>query len=257
MSIRAMIIVVVSGMAAGLLPSIAAGTITPSGTSIPAVVQATYYSSTGDAMPAATSNTVAVNVDYPTEVSIGTAKTLEDGTFIQLKPAVVIAGTAELGEVFYVESSDRSAGIRVATMQTIEEGSMVVVAGTVGTLNGERQINAVDVKSISTGNTLPKPVGLIQRFLGQPPDTSGLLIKIWGRAYSGPTGSNWFYVDDGSGARDSLGNLGTRVIGSLPSDYIGKLVTVTGICSVEPSDSENLRVIRMRRISDVALLTNQ
>lgn len=257
MSIRAITVIVVLGTAVGLLSSSTAGGITPSGASVLAVVQANYYSSTGDAMPTSTSNTAVVNVYYPTGVTIGTAKTLQDGTFIQLRPEVVIGGTAELGGFFYVESSDRSAGIRVATTQTIAEGSMVTVTGTVGTISGERQISAHDVDTISTGNMLPGPVSFVQRFLSQPPDASGLLVRIWGRAYSGPAGSNWFYVDDGSGVKDLLGNVGTKVIGLLPPGYVDKLVTVTGICSVELSGSQNLRIVRMRRSSDIALLMDQ
>jgi hypothetical protein len=237
-----------------LLPDRTTAAITPPGTLISVKAEAQYLSATYDPMPISESNTVTITVDYPTNVSIGIAKTLEDGKFVQLKPEIVVGGTSELGGVFYLESVERSAGIRVVTDQTINEGSNVTVAGVLQTVNGERQIAALEVITNSIGNPLPSPIAFVQKWFTHPPDNIGLLGKIWGRAIPGPAGSDWFYVDDGSGLKDPLGNSGVRVLSPLPSGYADKLVTVVGIHGVEIIDSQPIHVVRVRRTSDISIL---
>ena len=227
---------------------------TPPGTEIQAAAEAQYSSSSGTQMPTITSNTVVVTVDYPSGISIGTAKALPDGQFVQLVPNVVTGGTAEMAGAFYIEAADRSAGIRVATGQSVHEGDKATVSGTVATVNGERRINALGVAISSSGNTLPDPLGMIQASFKAGLDSTGLLLKVWGRVTAAPSGAGYFYLDDGSVLKDGSSCTGIRILGAPPEDTAHKYLAVTGICGAEMLGDSPIRVIRTRRAEDIAIV---
>ncbi|HUV05365.1 MAG TPA: hypothetical protein VMX94_09685 [Armatimonadota bacterium] len=227
---------------------------TPPGTEIQAAAEAEYSTPGGDQMPTTTSNTVIVTVDYPSSISIGAAKTLQDGQFVQLVPNVVTGGTAEIVGAFYIEAADRSAGIRVATSQTVREGDRATVSGSLATLNGERRINAMNVAIVSSGNTLPGPLGMIQGSFGTGLDSTGLLMKLWGRVTAAPSGSGYFYLDDGSALNDDSAYTGIRILGAPPNDPGSKYLAVIGIAGVEMLGSWPIRAIRTRRAADIVVV---
>jgi len=227
---------------------------TPPGTEIQAAAEAQYSSSGGTQMPTATSNTVVVTVDYPSGISIGTAKTLPDGQFVQLVPNVVTGGTAEMAGAFYIEAADRSAGIRVAASQSVQEGDKAVVSGTLVTVDGERRINAQDMAINSSGNTLPDPLGMIQASFRAGLDSAGLLLKVWGCVTAAPSGAGYFYLDDGSVLKDGSSYTGIRILGAPPEDPAHKYLAVTGICGAEMLGASPIRVIRTRRAEDIAIV---
>lgn len=239
---------------AALLP-FAAWAVTPSGTEINA--QATVDCTTSDGFPVDTviSNSVSVSVLYPTGLSIGGAKRLADGQFAELMGTVVIGGTSEIGGAFYIESPDRSTGIRVQTAQTVHEGDLVVVSGMLETANGERRINAADVKVLSSGNTLPEMLHLTPGWYRSSASAIGLLVKVFGRITATPTGASYFYLDDGAPFKDGSGYTGVRVCGIAPSNSVGRFASVVGIPGAEPYGSATIRVVRTRRSEDVSLIT--
>lgn len=241
-------------MLAVVIPTAALAAIPP-GTEIHASAKAQYTSAAGEVMPTATSNVAVVTVVYPTGLSIGRAKELADGQFVELAEAVVIGGTAEIGGAFYIEALNRSAGIRVATNESVYEGDMVIVAGTLATVEGERQINASDVGVMWSGSVLPEPLGMVR--LSAPPglDEKGLLARYWGRITAAPFGSGYFYIDDGTGLNDGSGYIGIRVRGVAPPDPIGKYVVVTGIAGAELLEDSPIRVVRTRRPEDISVVT--
>ena len=96
------------------------------GIQITTMAQAMYKSADGTAMPTAVSNSVSLTVTPPI-MSIGAAKLLGDGDTVQIQDSIVTAGTDTMGESFYIESPDLSAGIRVDTTRTALEGDMVTV----------------------------------------------------------------------------------------------------------------------------------
>ena len=226
---------------------------TPPGTEIQATAEAQYSSSSGDQMPTTTSNTVTVTVDYPSGLSIGTAKALSNGQFVQLVSNVVTGGTAEIGGAFYIEAADRSAGIRVATSQTVREGDKAIVSGNLAAINGERQINATDVAVVSSGNTLPDPLGMVQASFKAGLDRTGLLVKLWGCVTAAPSGG-YFYLDDGSALKDGSTYTGIRILGAPPADAAKKYLAVTGILGAEMPGSSPIRAIRTRRAADIAVV---
>lgn len=227
---------------------------TPPGTEIQATAEAQYSSSGGDQMPTTTSNTVTVTVDYPSGLSIGAARALSNGQFVQLVTNVVTGGTAEIGGAFYIEAADRSAGIRVATSQTVCEGDKAIVSGNLAAINGERQINATDVAVVSSGNTLPDPLGMVQASFKAGLDRTGLLVKLWGCVTAAPFGGGYFYLDDGSVLEDGSTYTGIRILGAPPADAAKKYLAVTGILGAEMPGSSPIRAIRTRRAADIAVV---
>ncbi|MBP6965696.1 MAG: hypothetical protein KBC96_14980 [Armatimonadetes bacterium] len=201
--------------------------------------------------------TVSVNLNNG-EASIGSLRGTADGQFVRTAPAVVTAGTTDMGGAyFYVESADRSAGIRVASDVVVSEGTEVRVAGTLGTSNGERQITASDVFIASTGNQLPGPLGNIERSLMIGLDPTGLLVRTWGKVTQ--VGDGYLYIDDGSGLKDGTStgaeeNVGVRVICDPAGYSSGDKVEVTGISSCFQTPSGIARRILIRKPEDVRKL---
>jgi len=197
-------------------------------------------------------------------VSIGDARQGDDDQPVSLGEAIVTAGTDEIGGAFYIEADNKSAGIRVATDQTVSEGDRVGVAGLLATDNGERQIAAYDVFVSSSDNDLPHVLSMPLRNLGGLdsgiPDASGLynvglLIRTSGTVTQ--IGDGYLYIDDASGIRDGTftyteENIGVRVICD-PTGYIaGDYLIVTGISSCfETPSAQIARRILVRKPEDV------
>jgi hypothetical protein len=225
--------------------------VTPSGTEIAAQAIANYTTTDGVPVETEFSNVATWTVQYPVGVSIGGAKKLTDGQFVELMNTVVIAGTPEMGGVFYIESPDRSTGIRVQTTLIVREGDLVTVSGVLATANGERQIDAADVSILSSGNSLPTTLYLAPAWSRNGVSPTGLLARMFGRITAAPSGAAYFYLDDGSALKDGSGYTGVRVYGITPSNPVGRLVSVVGIPGVETYGQGTIRVIRTRRSADI------
>ncbi|MBI2842794.1 MAG: hypothetical protein HYX78_05285, partial [Armatimonadetes bacterium] len=197
------------------------------------------------------SASISVNVDNGS-VSLGSAKSSGGSSTARVNGITVTAGTPEMGGAFYIESDDRSAGIRVISSLPIQEGDRVNVAGVIQTVNGEPQMTASDVAIVSSGNTLPLTLGSSQQAFRVGLANTGLLVKLWGRIKAAPEGTGYFYLDDGSGLSDGSQYTGIRVYGQPPENPVGRYVTVTGISSVEMVGSVPIPVIRTRRSADVS-----
>lgn len=199
--------------------------------------------------------------------TIGEARSKLNDTFVSLAAKVVTAGTGNLGDCFYVEESDRSAGLMVycgssGDIQT-SIGDMVRIRGKIDYVGGELAITSPRVIAAGTG-TVPRAVGMQTKAIGgalplyggETPgiglSNTGLLVRVWGRVRS--VGWNYFYLDDGSGLRDGSGFEGLKVYtGTAPRPQVGHLVSVTGISSVEsPAGSGvHVPVLRIRTASDI------
>lgn len=204
---------------------------------------------------------------YPT---IGSLRDAPDGALVSLTAKPVTAGTADFTDRFYIEESDRSAGIMVyygsaVTTPTLI-GDDVEVSGRLSVVNGEQAITNPGV-TVSGAASVPKALGMLTRSVGgefAPYGgvtggtglvNTGLLIQSWGRVTS--VGWNYFYVDDGSGLRDGSGFIGVKVsTGNLSKPAENDLVVVTGISTVEipPGTGVRIPVIRPRQQSDIGTL---
>ncbi|MHB1458771.1 MAG: chitobiase/beta-hexosaminidase C-terminal domain-containing protein [Armatimonadota bacterium] len=186
--------------------------------------------------------------------NIADTKKSVDGT------GVVVSGiiSAAFDGFFYVESVDRSHGIRVnKASHGLVPGQVVTVNGILDTLDSsERFIEAIGVST--AGFDEVTPLGLTNKALGggvlgtlpngqagveggSGLNNIGLLVKTTGRVTT--SGTDWFKIDDGSGV--SVKILGTKPTGT-------PYVTVTGIVSCENQENAIERVIIATNIQVVA-----
>ena len=218
--------------------------------------------------------------------TIGEAKSLSDGTMIAVTGSVTLLEPAEC----YIESTDRSSGIRVqADTAGFGLGNLVTATGTLGALDGERIILGATLAVTGAASPIA-PLGLRNNWLGGscqvggaslqdyiafkiPLDgtgrrwdtvggapNTGVLVTTWGTinaVYESPiTGAHWFYIDDGSGVVSDYGDKGIIVYSDADVRQ-GDFVTVTGVSSTEvsfDSTSRLARSIRPRTADDVHVL---
>ncbi len=187
---------------------------------------------------------VVVTSSVETPGTIAQAKLLPVNTSLALENQIASAGTDQMtGPFFYIQ--DQTGGIRVRSSSVARQGDMVSIYGTVrraadngtSTLrNGEREINAMSVSVTYGPYPMPRPVGVVNHFIGGGPfgqiDTDGFacqpgvwakstgatsgydqisevglnnvgrLSRVWGRVAYADDANRFFYVDDGSGVRD-------------------------------------------------------
>lgn len=196
--------------------------------------------------------------------SLPSAKIADNGTTVTLDKPVVTARFSSLG-CFYVEEPDRSCALKVASGQTVSTGDKVAVTGQIGVVGGERQVTPGTVSVVSSGNTVPAPVGMTAKSLGGADlgycpgvgggtglNNVGMLVRTVGRITSVAAG--YFYIDDGSKLTGSDGT-GVKVTWSgAPAVNQGDFVMATGICSVDQSDTVSFPVIRTRSAADITSL---
>lgn len=194
--------------------------------------------------------------------SIGTWKRdIEDGNPVILQRVVV---SAVFPDSIYVQEPGRSSGIRVDTYATYQEGDVVDIEAPIETdVNGERYIDCRFVPPTPTGEKLQiKPLGMTNAaFVGGDLgtfqkgvdrnvnlNTIGLLTRVWGRVTDFDYSSNpkWVKITDSSGGV-------IKVVApngdKLDADWT--FVTATGVCSVEMTDNQMTRVLKIRRADDV------
>ncbi len=181
--------------------------------------------------------------------SIGMARLLPDGNHIQI-PTVAV--TAVFDSEFYIEELDRSAGVKVYG-SGVAVGDLVEVYGELSTVAGERVIANATVNKPG-GTTYLEPLALTGRDLDVAGMshlcTAGLLVTVWGKVQS--TGTDNFYVDDGSALEDGSGNIGLRIDASslsTPPDTATYAI-VTGVVGAEVLQSGTVPLIRPRSPQD-------
>jgi hypothetical protein len=202
---------------------------------------------------------------------ISDAKQTPDGVAVSLGPQVVSAGSSELGDCFYIESQDRSCGIKVMG-KTAQRGSIVTVSGVLGTVGGERVLRCT---WIGAGSASPlTPVCLPNKSIGGADygrqvdsptvgqkgitggsglNTIGQLVRTTGRVTSSDAALMVFTINDGSTV-DIKCKAPTGV--TLPAQ--GDYVAVTGICSSESNAGGQLSpLLRVRAADDTNILQHQ
>ena len=186
----------------------------------------------------------------PGYTGVADAKNAPDGSAAAFTGVV----TAAFDGYFYVESIDRTSGIRVSQANHgLTPGQAVTVAGYVHTLStGERFVLAATVDA--NGAAEVAPLGMTNKAIGGGGafgqqgvadaaglNNIGLLVKTTGSVVSTQSGS--FGIDDGSG-------LSVKVIGSVPPG--ATYVAVTGISSCEKSGGSLSRGIIATDVSAVS-----
>ena len=194
--------------------------------------------------------------------------------------------SASFPDFFYIETDDRSCGIRVDKVgHTLTTGMRAHVVGMTQTdeYMGERFVNATTAvqsappnhigtvtplcmnnKAIG-GGTFGSQEGIWEWAVTQNQliptvglNNIGLLVKVYGQVtVSDPTGS-FFYIDDGSDLRDGMliddkEAVGVPVYceGAMYSN--GQFLTVIGVssCYMDPYDYKLRRLIRVQNTTDI------
>lgn len=211
--------------------------------------------------------------------SIGRVKSAADGSLVYLSGSAVTAGTDDLYDCFYIESSDGSTGIKVTSLPSVYRAQKASMVGTVSTIDGERTLNALAVSTDGTATVAPVAMSNSSigggAFLGQPAlwrwqyglsgdplsdwtqmmglNTTGLLIKTWGRVVS--VDSDWWTIriNDGSLPDGSSVKCVAPYDAALPE--VGDFVTITGVSAVEMDESGfPVPLIRTRSSYDMSIL---
>ncbi|MDO8586290.1 MAG: FG-GAP-like repeat-containing protein [Armatimonadota bacterium] len=211
-----------------------------------------------------------VNQDYSaTPTHISTAKRERNGTPVDVSAVV----TAVFGNTFYLEATDRSNGIRA------EKPGHGLIVGMTAEVTGILRTNADFEKYIEVATVNPTGTGVIvpallnNRSLGggdfeYDPLTGtgqrgvengiglnniGLLIKTSGRVTA--AGDGFFYIDDGTHARDASIFNGVRVLcDGLQMPEPGRYATITGISSIMKIGGRVFRCVRAREQADIVSL---
>ncbi len=188
------------------------------------------------------------NVSYnvPVSGSTGDIKDLSDGTAVKATDAVV---TGVYDGFFYIEDTNRVAGIKVVSTKAVNIDDVVNVEGTLGTENGEKYI---DAKVITVGSTSSiEPLGMAGKSVSSGLSAVGLLVKAWGNVTYVNYDDGYCYIDDGSGLNDGSGYTGVKVIITDLSDPFSiaedSYYTVTGVlgmsdsgCVIYPQTSDSM-----------------
>jgi len=211
--------------------------------------------------------------------SISTARTKPDDSLVTVTGKPVSAGTDDFTNVFYIVEPDRFSGMRVLWSDSaVERNGQATVSGVVRTVSGERVIEAQAVALGGSSADALTPLGFINRSLGGSSPAPivpgipgaiglynvGVLVRAWGRVTS--VGSDWFYIDDGTGFEDGTGSKGVKVTVAglaggtgfvLPqkNDYV--LVTGLSSCEIPQGKTDPIRLLRPRSGSDITNLGKQ
>ena len=200
--------------------------------------------------------------------SVQETKLSGDGADAFVRDGVV---TAVFPDTFYIESDDRSSGIRVQmTGHQLAVGSRANVRGQAYTdpANDERFIAAASVSTDGAGTIGPLGMNSLTvggadwnynptTLAGQRGITGasglnniGLLARVWG----------WFaYVDSSSFTLDDGGGIPLRCVVSpgMTVDPDWGYISLTGISSCEKNGGDLLRLIRVREVDSERLVISE
>lgn len=195
-------------------------------------------------------------------VTIGTARRSPDGRPVHLSNGIV---TAVFQDEFYIEDSNRAAGIKILSNAPVSVGDIVEVKGKVAGNEVERFITNAEVTPIGSG-AVTEPIFMCNYSVAGAADeivpgatgsislnNVGLLITTTGRIKA--IASDHIYISDGSVPREGATRSGIKVLVSNTTNLeIGMLVAVTGISNLEKEGETLKRVVRARAPTDIAIL---
>jgi predicted outer membrane repeat protein len=214
--------------------------------------------------------------DEDPPVTISEAKKLGNGVVVEISGVVV---SAVFDDGFYIQSLDRTSGIKVRTYSpSVSVGQMVNVTGVMTTTGIEREIMNPEVTILSASVIEPIPLSLTNNALGggasggQPgvwgwvvsTDSSGntvrewkqaaglnnigLLVKIWGKVIEIVNQTRpYVVVNDGS-----LNDVRVYLPNGAELPELGATIAAIGVSTAAVDDSKSIiRAIRSRTKSDI------
>lgn len=185
--------------------------------------------------------------------SVSLAKAEPNQKFVALQDRVV---SASFPDCIYVEDPDRTSGIKVTTTG-VAEGTEVSLAGTVQTVNGERQITCFAIVPGTGGHTLRSLLTQNHFLYGEalntytPGVTGGFGLHNIGGLFTTTgkvmeSGAGYFILRDGAPKNQTLKVL---LPTGVTAPDLNTWVIVTGINTVEAGTL--LPALRTRRASDI------
>lgn len=189
--------------------------------------------------------TVNIEVAPVPNVSIGTAKTMSLGSLVLISDAVVTAPKLETG-VYFIESADRSSGIKLLTTTDLKVGQVVRFKAITGQVNGEWQLSDCTFSKITDGDSL-KPVYLGSKAICNDRleslnytgiDSTGLLVRTYGKVTAVISLIRAVYITDGFQSSDGTGTwtgLSVYFPKGVTLPAVGDKIVVTGIHRVAKS----------------------
>lgn len=179
---------------------------------------------------------------------IGSVKSAAEDSAVRFADAIVVADKSIVGDGFYVEAINRASGIKVLSTADIHVGDLVSIVGTKSTDGHEPVVQGLDILRVSSGNTLPKPIGTYGKLILRAPDSIGKIVKLCGRRTGIDSASpiRWFTLDDGSGA-----SVTCRLADGVTLDTTKTLHIVTGVASVEDVSGAASLVVLVTKNSDI------
>lgn len=212
--------------------------------------------------------------------SLGFTKNIEDGAPVILTAQCVTAGTNNFQNHFYIESADRSSGVKV-TGKTANTGRTVSITGVMATVNGEREIQASTCTLV--GAATIKPIGMNNRSIGggqanyqngvwrhttlrgedgkpqliwakaQGLNNIGLYVRTWGKVVSVDTAAHTFVISDGT----SVDGIKCWAPSTVTLPALNSFVAVKGISSCEKNgQDELLPLLKVRAQNDINAMSN-
>lgn len=200
--------------------------------------------------------TISLLVFHQQPSDIPALKAKADGQVVGIDAASI---SAAFPDSFYIESDDRSVGIRVSLPgHGLSAGTRVSLAGTMGTdADGEREIAAWAAYPCGTGTVLP--LGMTNSALGGTPSSQqigvepgiganniGLLVRMWGKVSSIDRSAGTITLDDGSGTGATCVMPDGSII---PRQWL--FASVAGVSSYKKVGDQIRRVVRASRMDDV------
>lgn len=190
-----------------------------------------------------------------TEKSVGDAKNLAVGTPVTFGDVPISGNGGAVGpNYFYVQSPDRTSGIRVIGTTSLPAGEHVRITGTITTVGMEKAINADDIAQVGL-NSPVGPVGIRTSSVSKlGPDTVGLLVRLAGNVTS--ASGNEFTISDGAQVYDwdtmtwSNGGIICRAPAGVTIPTTGS-VGVTGIVSLQQIAGSTKAVVLIRNSTDI------
>ncbi|MEI6914480.1 MAG: hypothetical protein WCL39_05045 [Armatimonadota bacterium] len=217
------------------------------------------------------STTLCDSIEYkPTQtVDIPHAKLLAAGASVRLENKLVTAifSTIPGFGSYYITEADSRSGILVVSTSGLPStiGAKVTVEGITDATGAELKINAASTQQSPGSPSAINPRTARTATLGGAAfgeqlgvtnvpyglNTVGLLLRVAGTVTARTSSS--FYLDDGQGIEDGNGNRGVLVIvpAGVTPPQIGTSVTVVGISSIQNSNANRIRVLKVRTAADI------
>ncbi|MEN6520759.1 MAG: carboxypeptidase regulatory-like domain-containing protein, partial [Armatimonadota bacterium] len=178
-----------------------------------------------------------------TPTTLTGARTAADGSTVSFSGAVV---TASYDDCFFVENTDRSAGMKVISTSKPAVGKVAFIAGSIVKADSEVAIKMIDAVFTTDANvTTPKAVAVTGKVAGELDKVGaaaqGMLVKVAGTVTGVHTNSedkvDGYFLDDGSGIVGDGANKGIFVemdpAWGVTGSIVGKFKTVVSPLTVK------------------------